>query len=119
MNRATDANLLPGGKNGNKSFANHKRWQQALTKALADEGGGDADKGLLVIAKQCVAAAKGGDMRAMREIGDRFDGKPAQAVELSGPDGGPMEIELSDEDIARRIAFVLAKASKGMEKHRG
>jgi hypothetical protein len=37
-----------------------------------------------VIAEKCAAAAEGGDMQAMKEIGDRLDGKPAQALEHSG-----------------------------------
>ncbi len=31
--------------------------------------------------------AEQGDMAAIREIGDRLDGKPAQSVELGGKDG--------------------------------
>lgn len=33
---------------------------------------------LLVIAEQCAVAAENGDMQAIKEIGDRLDGKPAQ-----------------------------------------
>ncbi len=39
----------------------------------------------------------GGDVTALKEIGDRLDGKPAQAVELGGKDG---------EDLSFTITFV-------------
>ena len=29
----------------------------------------------------------------MKEIGDRIDGKPKQATEISGPDGNPIRTE--------------------------
>ena len=38
----------------------------------------------------------------------------AERRELSGPDGGPIKVEdqLSDMEVARRIAWVLAKAAQ-------
>ena len=44
---------------------------------------------------------------------DRIHGKPKQAHEHSGPDGGPIETrELSDLELARRIAFILETAAR-------
>jgi hypothetical protein len=37
-----------------------------------------------------VTAAEQGDIAAMKEIGDRLDGKPAQAI--TGEGGGALEI---------------------------
>src|SRR3990167_3906145 len=47
---------------------------------------------------------------AAQAIIDRGYGKPAQAV--TGEDGGPIRVqaELSDRDVARQIALLLAKA---------
>src|SRR3990167_6931946 len=49
-------------------------------------------------------------LAAAHSIIDRVYGKPAQAV--TGEDGGPIRIEaeLSDRDVARQIALLLAKA---------
>lgn len=34
-----------------------------------------------------------GDMAAIKELGDRLDGKPSQAMEVSGPNGGAIPVE--------------------------
>lgn len=39
---------------------------------------------LNVLAAKLVTEAAQGDMQAIKEVGDRLDGKPAQAVEMSG-----------------------------------
>lgn len=33
-------------------------------------------------------------------------------LEHSGPDGGPIEVQMSDRDRARRVAFLLAKGMR-------
>lgn len=48
---------------------------------------------LRAIAESLYAKAAEGDVQAVKEIGDRLDGKAVQATELSGPDGGPMILE--------------------------
>jgi len=70
---------------GNQYAAKAKRWQKALERALARAGDGDVDSGLNPIADQVVSAAMAGDRDAWREIGDRLDGKPAQAI-IGDPD---------------------------------
>jgi hypothetical protein len=54
-----------------------KPWTEALRMVLFRE---DAlgRRRLIAIAEQCAAAAEAGDMQAIKEIGDRLDGKPAQ-----------------------------------------
>jgi hypothetical protein len=37
------------------------------------------------IAKVHIAKCKEGDMRAIKELGDRLDGRPAQILDLSDP----------------------------------
>ncbi|MCA0846110.1 hypothetical protein [Salipiger thiooxidans] len=39
-----------------------------------------------------VDAGLAGDVSALKEIGDRLDGKPKQATEVSGPDGGDIPV---------------------------
>jgi len=49
------------------------------------------------IAERLIAMARDGDLAAIKELGDRLDGKPAQSHELSGPDGGPIRPPTLDE----------------------
>jgi hypothetical protein len=59
-----------------------KPWADALRLvAFRDDDAGR--KRLLRIAESCVAAAEAGDMQAIREIGDRLDGKAHQTIEAS------------------------------------
>ena len=56
----------------------------------ADENGEDKRPYIARLAEKCVATALEGDMQAMKEIGDRLDGKPKQQTELTGADGEPL-----------------------------
>jgi hypothetical protein len=76
--------------NANSGRKADKLWGDALRLAVMREHT-DGRVRLAHIAEQTVAAAMGGDMQAIREIGDRLDGKPAQAV--TGEDGGPLKVE--------------------------
>lgn len=61
-----------------------KPWREAIMLAVK-ESDGDAHK-LRKLARALVTAGIAGDVSALREIGDRLDGKPTQAVtgELTG-----------------------------------
>jgi len=65
-----------------------KIWADALKRAVNRESEGKGSpKWLNVIADQVVSLAAGGDMAAVREIGDRVDGKPKQALDVESPKG--------------------------------
>ena len=70
---------------GNKNAAKGKAWFDALRKECVQR---DA---LAKIAKVLVDKAEAGEAWAIMEVANRFDGKPAQAVQLTGEDGGPVE----------------------------
>ena len=54
---------------------------------------------------------------AARELLDRAHGKPMQAMEHSGPNGAAIPTEeMSPRELARGIAFALAKGVKDAEK---
>jgi hypothetical protein len=72
---------------GNKNATKNKLWAEALNRALLAEDG----KKLRSLAEKLIARAEEGDVTALKEIGDRMDGKPTQQTEISGPDGGPVE----------------------------
>lgn len=78
---------------GNTYAKNKGIWRDAIRRALAKNR--DA---LDACASQLVAAAMGGDLQALKELGDRLDGKPAQSLALTDPDGGPLRIVASNLD---------------------
>jgi hypothetical protein len=66
------------GTNKNKD----KPWTEAL-RLVAFRDDEEGKRRLLRIAEKCVAAAENGDMQAIKEIGDRLDGKAAQTIEAT------------------------------------
>lgn len=72
---------------GNQNAKKNKLWADALNRALLAEDG----KKLRALADKLIARAEEGDVTALKEIGDRLDGKPAQAI--TGADGGPVQLE--------------------------
>src|SRR5262249_24976932 len=64
-----------------------KPYREALRMELA--AAGEDMKKLREIAKAHIARCEAGDMRAIRELADRLDGKPMQLLEHSGPETRP------------------------------
>jgi len=84
---------------GNRYSAKGKAWFDALRKECVQK---DA---LRHIAELVVSKAMTGEQWAIAEITNRFDGKPAQALELSGPDGDPIQLsDASSAELDSRIA---------------
>lgn len=79
-----------GAPAGNKNATKNKPWADAINRALLAEDG----KKLRALADKLVSVALDGDVTALREIGDRLDGKPAQAI--TGPGGGDFFAPLAD-----------------------
>ncbi len=60
-------------------------WATALRRAALDTVSGGPDKGarkLDLIAREVVRLAMGGDLAAIREIGDRLDGRPVPVEQV-------------------------------------
>ncbi len=73
-----------------KSFANMLRI--AINDAIVDEETGESKPKLRAVAEMLVTKALEGDMAAIREVADRLDGKPHQAVEVSGSIENPTRL---------------------------
>jgi hypothetical protein len=86
---------------GNQNAAKAKVWRAAIERALerlADPSinpdypiaRSPRAKGLDMMAEQFVrnCLADSTTVPSLRDLGDRIDGKPVQATEISGPDGG-------------------------------
>ena len=90
-----------GAQEGNTNATKGMDWRDAIRYELARIGreidGDDPayKKGLRDCAKQFIKAARIGEMWAIRELGDRTDGKSTQALEVSGPDREPLQAQLN------------------------
>ena len=73
------------GKRKDKQF--HTALSMVLAKLQETEG-----RGLNRIAEQLIAMAENGDIQAIKEIADRLDGKPAQAIIGGGEGDNPISI---------------------------
>jgi hypothetical protein len=67
-----------------------KLWREALRRAVLKRVEGE--QRLDRIAERVVSAAENGDDKAYREIGDRLDGKPAQAIVGGGEGDEPIRV---------------------------
>ena len=77
---------------GNQNAAKNKPWREALNRALIRFDGGK-ENALNRIADQTVTLAVSGEQWAIKEIGERMDGKSAQSVAVTGEDGGAIRVE--------------------------
>ncbi len=80
-------------KTPSKGAKPDKIWSDALRRAVMRES--DTDKGrkrIEVMADKCARMAENGDMAAMKEIGDRLDGKSPQYSEIAGKGGAPLQL---------------------------
>lgn len=64
---------------GNDNNRKHQYWSDALRKYITQN-----PNDLMEAAQALFTKAKDGDVNAMKEIGDRLEGKPKQQVEMSG-----------------------------------
>lgn len=82
---------------GNKFAAHDKPWTNALERVLKQlevdvRGKKRAGEALRLIAETTVRQAIAGDKDARREIADRLDGKPVQAI--ANEDGTPFVVQV-------------------------
>ena len=74
---------------GNQNAYKNKPWADALRRAMIRYEGGK-ENALNLIADQTVKLAVSGKPWAIKEIGDRTDGKAAQSVTVAGDDEKPL-----------------------------
>lgn len=73
---------MAGAPKGNKNAARGRTWRDAIDRAMKRNR-----TALDKCADALLNAAMTGDMTALKELGDRLDGKPQQAIEHSGSVG--------------------------------
>lgn len=82
---------------GNQNARKAKIWEQAIKRALARYSGSTVDAGLDLLADRLVKAAithedDSAAAQIMEKIGDRLDGKPAQAI-VGDADADPIQVQ--------------------------
>ena len=85
----------PGGRAKEKPFADALRMEIAAA--------GEDHKALRSVARALIKNAEGGDIRAIRELADRLDGKPTQAVEAN--------LDVSSDPMAELLAYIAEQPS--------
>lgn len=86
---------MPGGApEGNKNATKNRPWAEAINRALLAEDG----RKLRALADKIIDRALEGDVSALKEVGDRMDGKPMQGHEHSGPGGAPIVLKIEAAD---------------------
>lgn len=77
---------------GNKNAAKAKVWHAAILRALDKRGAGDRVAALDELAGKLLDLVAQGDLQALKEFGDRLDGKPAQTI-VGDDDAPPVRME--------------------------
>lgn len=75
---------------GNQNAAKAKMWSAAIHRALEKRGAGDKLKALDELAEKLLANCDEGDLAALKELGDRIEGKAAQSVTVAGDEERPL-----------------------------
>lgn len=83
---------MAGAPLGNTNAVKGKRWANAIDKALENRCKSDGQAALVKLAEVMLNAAENGEQWAIKELGDRMDGRPAQTTVLEGGDK-PVQLE--------------------------
>ena len=75
---------MAGAPKGNKNATKNKHWTVAIENALSKRGGGEKMKALNALAEQLLIKCDEGDMVALKELGDRIEGKVSQPMDHTG-----------------------------------
>lgn len=96
---------------GNQYVARSRLFTEAIYQALDRRGAAGGRSRLEVLtdfAEKLLAEADNGEPWALMELANRLEGKPQQRVELTGEDGGPVQLDTTDSlEIVRRLALLL------------
>lgn len=68
---------------GNQNAVKAKRWAQAIDRALEKRSRSAGIEALDALAEKLLVLAEQGDLAALKELGDRMDGKAAQTIDAT------------------------------------
>jgi hypothetical protein len=79
---------------GNQFAAKSKRWSMAIDRALEKRSRVAGVEALDELAEKLLLLADQSDLGALRELGDRIEGKPGQAIDLGSDPNRPVRMEI-------------------------
>jgi hypothetical protein len=74
---------MAGAPIGNQNAAKEKRWAMAIERALAKRSRVEQVEALDDLAEKLLAKCDAGDLQALKELGDRLDGKAKQQMDVA------------------------------------
>ena len=80
-----------GGQEGNTNATKNRPWRDAINRALARYDGKTTDGGLNKLADKLIAKCEEADLAALKELGDRVEGRPGQTVTVAGDEEHPLQ----------------------------
>ncbi len=85
---------------GNTNAQKGKIWTAAIQRALErrEKCRSDGIKEIDMLAEELIKAVASGDLAALKEFGDRMEGKPAQQLIHTGDSENPVIIQASSHD---------------------
>lgn len=88
-----------------------KFWADAVRRAVNRrmENVEGRPKKLEALADKLVAAGLNGEIAALKEIGDRIDGRPTMAVDHSSTDGTMSPVNMTEDQAKSRADELIAK----------
>lgn len=101
--------MSAGAPAGNTNARRGREFRDSLRRALKANG---ADR-LRTIAENLVAAAEQGEQWAIKEIADRIDGKPQQAIDHRGAVGTFDLSNLSDDELGQ-LESILSRVAESV-----
>jgi hypothetical protein len=99
---------MAGAPPGNTNATKSKPWQAAIERALNKRSLASQKDALDELAEKLLVNCDAGDMVALKELGDRLDGKAVQAVTGGGPDDNPVYI----------VERTIVRPSQAQDPHR-
>lgn len=90
--------MSQGAPLGNQNAKKGKAWAEAIRRAIREKyDGEDYESKLAQLARKLVDAADGGDLAALKEVGDRHDGRSPQAVDVGSDPDRPLVQKIINE----------------------
>ena len=83
---------MAGAPIGNNNAGEARLWRAAIRRALEVKSRREGIEALDKVAEALIAKAEEGDIAALKELGDRIDGKAAQQTIITGQEGGPVRM---------------------------
>ena len=83
---------MAGAPKGNTNATKNKPWQAAIERALAKRSLLAQREAIDELAEKFLQKCDEGDLGALKEFGDRIEGRPAQSMTVSGDEDNPLVI---------------------------